>query len=79
MVMGATPVYAGHAGESGVPLIMPHQLMSAMIILGLVLAMLVVLSVLVIRFLMKIHQRVRRLEQELRLSGDASGKPHLPK
>lgn len=66
MVMGATPVYAGHAGESGVPLMMPHQLVGAMIILGLALVVLVVFVALAIPFLMKLHQRVRKLEQELR-------------
>jgi len=76
--MGPTPVYAGHAGESGVPFMMPHQLMAAMIILGFALIVLVVFSALAIRFLMKLHQRVRRLEQELGVAGDPPDKSHTP-
>ncbi len=57
---------------------MPHQLMAAMIILGFALIVLVVFSALAIRFLMKLHQRVRRLEQELGVAGDPPGKTPTP-
>ena len=57
---------------------MPHQLMAAMIILGFALIVLVVFSALAIRFLMKLHQRVRRLEQELGVAGDPPDKSHTP-
>jgi uncharacterized membrane protein len=79
MVMGTTPIYAGHAGESGLPSIMPHQLMGAMIILGLAIVVLVVFVALAILLLMKLHQRVQRLEQELGATKDRAAKSPRPR
>lgn len=74
----ATPAFAGHAGETGPPFMMPHELMGAIVLLVLLVIALMVLTVLTIRRLLRLERRVRSVEQRLIPDQRGSSPPNPP-
>ncbi len=54
--------YAGHAGDMGGPLMMPHELAGGMIIVALLILAVLILVGVVIWRLVKLERRLRALE-----------------
>ncbi|MEW6247009.1 MAG: hypothetical protein AB1555_09895 [Nitrospirota bacterium] len=65
------PAFAGHAGETGIALLMPHEMMSGLaLVAGLALLSLLLISLTAWK-VRRIERRLHRLEE--RLSGSVEG------
>lgn len=74
--MGAE-AYAGHAGEMGSQLMMPHELMGGIVVLALLVLALFILGGVTVRRLSHIERRLQTLEHVLAIEqrGSPSPKP----
>ena len=66
---------AGHAGESGLPLLMPHEWMEILAALAILDLLLIVLLALIVRFLIRLERRLRAIERVVSANRPA---PPLP-
>ena len=57
--MIADPASAGHAGEGGPVTALPHELMEAAVILGILGVILIILGLVGLWLLVKIHRRLK--------------------
>ena len=70
-ILAADQAFAGHAGEAG-SLLMPHELMSGMVVLILLILFLGALTAVMLKRLNRIERRLRDVEARLKNPGPPS-------
>lgn len=60
VMMASTDALAGHAGESTLPPVMPHEILAAMTVLAVIGIALVVIGLIIIKLLVSIERHVRK-------------------
>ena len=55
-------MFAGHAGDAGLPSAMPHEILGGMVLLAAIGVILIVIGAMAIWLLVKIERRLRKPE-----------------
>lgn len=60
MIVSDSQVFAGHAGDAGLPSAMPHEVLGGMALLAAIGVILIVIGAMAIWLLFKIERRLRK-------------------
>ena len=60
MIASHSQVFAGHAGDAGLPSVMPHEVLGGMALLAAIGVILIMIGVMAVWLLFKIERRLRQ-------------------
>ena len=60
MITSHSQVFAGHAGDAGLPSVMPHEVLGGMALLAAIGVILIMIGVMAVWLLFKIERRLRQ-------------------
>ena len=60
MITSHSQVFAGHAGDAGLPSVMPHEVLGGMALLAAIGVILIMIGVMAVLLLFKIERRLRQ-------------------